>query len=154
VGEDLTIREATKKEVWKFFRHVIDHFMRGRHPDLLDPQRLAECDAAYVAEVRGEAIGAITLDFDTKRGPELAQAYVVPTHRNLGVGSRLAEVAIERLCRERPGQKIYCKLVTQAMDKTLAKVRPELQRWLVRDRTYESFGDEAFPDDEWAPAES
>lgn len=150
----LRIREATKREVWVFFRHVVDEIMGGLHPDLFDPHRLAECDAAYVAENGGEAIGAITIDFDAEKGPELAQAYVVPLHRNLGVGTRLAEVAVERLCRERPGQKIYCKLVTQAMDNTLAKLRPDLQRWLTRDRTYEILGDEPFPDDEWAPPES
>jgi GNAT superfamily N-acetyltransferase len=153
LSSKFTIREATKKEVWQFFRHVIEHFMRGRHPELLDPQRLSQCDTAYVADHRGEIIGAITLDFDTEKGPELAQAYVAPLHRKRGVGTRLAEVAIERLCRERPGQKIYCKLVTQAMDSTLSKVRPELLPWLARDRTYEIFGDEALPDDDWTPVE-
>jgi N-acetylglutamate synthase-like GNAT family acetyltransferase len=126
------IREATVNEVGWFFRNASEQDWDGIVPPFIDWGRLPDCDGFVVAEYEGEVIGAIATSskgMDGSTLPTIANVYVLRDFGRRGVGARLLAAAMERLLAA-GSPRAFCKVVTNAMLKTVAKLPPHLKERL------------------------
>jgi hypothetical protein len=145
-SEKPQIRQASKTELARFYRRAVETVMQFQIRPALFEAGLA-CDECFVADLAGGTVGAVTLNFAKSGDPELATLYVLPQHGFSGIGTMLAEVAMRRLCELFPAKMVYCDVTTEAMDRTIKKLPPDLQARVKSDRTYERYGENAFPDE-------
>jgi GNAT superfamily N-acetyltransferase len=98
---------------------------------LFAPDRLSQCDEAFVAEQGGQIVGAATLAFNgvyEPRVPTLDALYVLPAFHRKGIGFALVVTVLERFCKlgKTP---IFCKIKSVEMRDLLERLkarRPDL----------------------------
>jgi ribosomal protein S18 acetylase RimI-like enzyme len=98
---------------------------------VLGPDRVRHCDEAFVAEVDGVIVGAVTLAFKGIFGgnkPTLDGLYVLPEYRRRGIGCRLITHAVRRFA-EVGRTPVLCNVESDEMVATSESFRrrhPEL----------------------------
>ncbi len=126
------IREAAIHEVRRFFGNASERDWDGLVPPFIDWGRLRDCDGFTVAEYQGEIIGAIATSSQGMDGstlPTIANVYVLRDFGRRGVGARLLAAALERLLAA-GSPKAFCKVVTSAMERTIARLPADLKERL------------------------
>lgn len=97
------------------------------------PDRLRQCDEAFVAEVDGVIVGAVTLAFKGLFGrnkPTLDGMYVLPKYRRRGIGCHLITHAVRRFV-EVGRTPVLCNVESEEMVATSESFRrkhPELSQ--------------------------
>lgn len=92
---------------------------------LFAPDRLLQCDEAFVAEQSGCIVGATTLAFNgvyEPHVPTLDGLYVLPHFQRLGIGFALLERAITRFV-ELGKIPVLCKVKSSGMMKLLDRLQ-------------------------------
>jgi hypothetical protein len=123
------IREATINEVGWFFRNAAERDWDGIVPPFIDWGRLLGCDGFSVAEYQGDVIGAVATSskgMDGSTLPTIANVYVLRDFGQRGVGARLLVDAMECLLAA-GSPKSFCKVVTNAMERTIDKLPADLK---------------------------
>jgi len=140
----MKITRATKQEVGKFFRSVVQARMRSE-TDLLSADRLAMADEFLVARIGETIVGAVCLVLDDGKCAELLTEYVLKEYQGRGIGTRLTRAAIERLV-QLGRTPIYVDVASKAMDCTLTKLPKRLHRLLRLNKSYLKYGEVDLPE--------
>jgi ribosomal protein S18 acetylase RimI-like enzyme len=140
----MKICRATKQEVGRFFRSVVQVHMRSG-TDLLSADRLAMADEFLVARVGTRIVGAVCLVLDDGKCAELLTEYVLKDYQGRGIGTRLTRVGIERLV-ELGRTPIYIDVSSKGMDCTLDKLPKKLHRLLRLNKSYLKYGEVDLPE--------
>ena len=131
----IEFREGNKKDVALVLRRANSLDDPFACTAILDVDRLSKCDNFFVALDGSQIVGFCGLRVENTPRPEVAAMYVLPCHREQGIGTRLFLLAIDHVI-QRGKSTVYCEATTVAMRRCVERLATERARHIEIEMNY------------------
>lgn len=131
----IDFREGNRKEVGSALKRADSLGDPFALTAILDVDRLGKCDIFFVAFDGSETVGFCGLRVENTRTPEFAALYVLPRHRQQGIGTRLFLLGIDyMIARGKP--TVYCEVTTVGMRRCIERLDTERAKHIKIEMNY------------------